>query len=479
MNFNDLENARLNRANEQMNSENEIYFMEARDAFQIIKKFADNPSDKDENDLFKALEQISNYLKTIQDTQTESISQFEVIIPSLIQIFLELDDKSDKNTIFLDLFHRITSILPNEKIREYFSNKSLCDKLLNFISPQSNFSNSSSRVVSHLIISNTITDFYDIPDFLNKAEHIDNLSDRSFYLYTLPEISLPSELFFDFLQIALNTFDINEYESVNYCCQSICNCIEDEFESENKLPLDQLNDLFEPFLLSLQPELASCFNDKKMVKPIVQLFECLFDNKICTQFFSNEDFVDFLYKSSVEVLMKNEKDGEYFFQIIFPLFSDIVKRCRIIVSEKIISTVISVAMEGTFKVRESAFLFIADIFDQISMENPEYIDNVDFYNLLFDMASSSIDDIMNQFTECLSKLLSSQSKFENEDGDVEYRQTNFIQFLKELPDGSFEEFMTELDRIQNEATDSEICNNIIFIKRILEQSMTRPYEKKL
>ena len=444
----ELKNIKSDRRKEHLNQEDEEICEEVKEAFSIINDFANEPCQEKENCFYDALNIFKSYLIHIQQSPSSSNSEYESTIPLLIKIFLETDDQSKQNEYFLEIFHHITSVLPNEKIYEYFSNEKLCTKLFNYISKDSWFPNISSRVVSHLIISSTITDFYDIHDFLDVAPFINNMPDRAYFLYMLPEVGVPSELFSDFLRLVIDTFDIEDSECVDYCCKSICNCIEDENENEDGLPI---------------PEINSCLTNIKLVKPIIKIFECLFDNQICTKFFSDDDFINLLLQISMSTLMSQNDDQEYFFQIIFPFISDIFYKCQLSVTQELFSTIISVALEGSFKLRSTAFLFINSVFDHIIIESPEYFNDCKFYELLVEMVMTNIDDVLSQIIECINKLLSSQ-------------QCNFTQYIMKLPGESLEQFMDELDRIDDETDDSDISRNIYYIKSLIKKSLPRPYE---
>lgn len=128
------------------------------------------------------------------------------------------------------------------------------------------------------------------------------------------------------------------------------------------------------------------------------------------------------------------------------------------------STVVSIAKNGTFKVRKSAFLFIANNIDQIIDDSPEFFYDFTFYELLIEIVLSGTNEAMLQLLECICKLLSA-------------RQCRLIDFLNDEKQAQlYEEFMIELDKIADEMEDDDIDKIIYEIKDLIQKSKPRSYE---
>lgn len=467
---NDLDDLISDRKTTHLGSDAISNIQEVEWAFSVINNFdfSKMSEDQDQN-LEKALEYIKNYLIFIKKSKNADDFQYETIITPLIKLFLQQKIQS-LNLNFLQLFHHITAMLSDSKISEYFSIKDLSDILMNFISSRTQYSNISSRVLSHLIISKTITDFYNMDDFLRIAPLITDLSDRAYYLFTLSQIGIPEELFFDFVKLSLDTFMIDNLEIVTYCCESISNCVNDNFPDlpQDAAFLNILNELFYPFLNRIQPEILLLLTNKETVIEVIELFKCLLYNLICEPFFANDSFIQTLFQASINTLpsysaASNIKD-DFFFEVIFPFVTDIYFRFKINVSQELFSTVVSIAQNGTFKVRKSAFLFIANNIDQIIDDSPEFFYDFTFYELLIEIVLSGTNEAMLQLLECICKLLSA-------------RQCRLIDFLNDEKQAQlYEEFMIELDKIADEMEDDDIDKIIYEIKDLIQKSKPRSYE---
>ena len=390
------------------------------------------------------------YFSTNKDLKQSTI---EHIIDYLINIFMNMDQNEQITSSLLTCFWLITWYLTNEEMSKYFTNHYFFEKVISFINPQSNLAHLSSIVASHLLYSNSIE--FDIDQLIDLSSNINDSTDRSFYLLSLSNINININFMQKILPCIFNSIDVNNSESVENCCYALCNLLDswNDTVNEDAIDFDFLKTLFIPQLPNFLHLIDN--NNFTLWKPVINLLDSILDFNICREFFSSNETVNYLNQ------LINIPDHEKFFTIILPFLSKIYYQFRnVLPSPDYIHIIIQIAMQGSFKIRKPAVLFICSIIQSLIHDEQNYFPDQSFYELLIEMAMSDSMDIMEEILDCMSQLLSTNS--------------GFYKYLEE--NGIAEDLIDALDEISESLEDPEADRTIFYIKRSIQSKQPREYE---
>lgn len=435
------------------------------DAISRFTSLFNNEINKEsERELNQIIIEINNQImETPKDFQE---NDFLILSDLFLGLFLQIPFQSDIDFQLLNSFQLIFGQLSDDSICEAFTNQSFIEKIIEYVTKPSTFPpfiNPASIVLSHLLRHNAIPE-YDTANFLAVSSNIENLENRSSFLAALALNQIePVELSLKFFPLVFETFTLTNPTIVNNCTDAICDCLADIFEKDEDFRNKQetLSQIFTPFLLKLQPEVAQSLQKKELVVPLIDLFSSLLNKMICADFFANNKLSDLLIEIAI-----NTAD-EFYFSHIFPLLSDIFLRFPLNhqISPEFFNFIVTNAVEGTFPKRKSAIIFIANVIDQVIDDSPEYFHDHAFFELLIDMLLTINDGIATPLLECTSKLLSA-------------RATHFLDYFTDKErEETLQEILSEFDNLQDDLRVDDIDALIFDITRTINDTKPRDYEK--